>query len=178
MYLDNPIFDYTCLLAEVPNELSKLLADWSFSNICQDVVFEDESEFGFGREYYFHVTMISSVLENNEKIISESISREKPCDCIMGQIGFFRTNSKFDVIFVEVINEKLNKLQKNLECSIKNKLIFDHFIPHITLAYLKKGSNIAIEDKNYFNQMSFNITELVLSDRLGSKKKFKLGCDL
>ena len=96
-------------------------------------------------------------------------------NCKLGKIKLFTSNSKYDVLQIEIVNSEIIDLHENLSKSIKNTKKFPSYIPHVTIAYLKKGCGEKYLYDKYFDEQEFMVEELVLSHKFNTKNVFKLG---
>jgi 2'-5' RNA ligase len=88
-------------------------------------------------------------------------------DCHVGKTGFFKNEDHIRVIWVELVSEKLNELQKRIdEATSEIPRYSKKFDLHITTArvksILKKQSLIREVKKIHFKNLDFEITEFFL----------------
>jgi 2'-5' RNA ligase len=94
----------------------------------------------FGLEDKPHVTVLYGF--HNDVDISKIKAMMPPVDDIhikLSMIDIFETK-KFDVVKFTVESETLHKLNKDLTNNFNYTTEFDAYIPHMTIAYVKRGT--------------------------------------
>jgi len=81
----------------------------------------------------------------------------------LGKISFFRTNPDFDVMKVDVHSPALHIVNDLVRKSVPYTNNFPEYIPHFTIAYVKKGSFKELDGSDYFEGMVFNPDNVVYS---------------
>jgi hypothetical protein len=168
-------YDYSYLIAYLPENLADNIISWGYDNIPCDYLFEDQDDPSFGREKDIHITVLGDVTDTSLNNIRDAVNSEKTVDCCLGKMKLFVTNSKYDVLHLEIINEEVQKLNAKLSKSIINNPRFPLFIPHVTICYLKKGFGENYLDNKYFYNQSFSIKSLTFSHKYGERHNFELG---
>lgn len=93
-----------------------------------------------GREYHPHITFLTDVPDDKLQGVIDDIKSRLPVLCGIVGVSRFETNDSYDVIKFDVISDELTYMYNYIVD--KYKLETKHeFKPHITLAYVKKGSN-------------------------------------
>ena len=127
---------YSCVMARFNKRDAQSVLDWSDKNIKDSVLYTEQS--GFGRENEIHVTILYGLHTKNYLDVKELMKDSPPFELELGVISKF-DNEKYDVIKFEVkspVLHNLNKKLKTLDFTSK----FDEYVPHCTVAYVKKGS--------------------------------------
>lgn len=163
------------LIAYPPEQLVDSIISWGYDNIDCNDLFLDPSDPSFGREKNIHLTILGNIEETSDEKLKKIIGEEDYIMCEMGKIKLFKNHSKYDVVHIEITNNCIHKLNKNLSQSIKNTNKFPLYIPHITIAYVKKGCGDSFLNNTYFEGQQFKIDELVLSLSLKEQSTYKLG---
>lgn len=93
-----------------------------------------------GIEYNQHITVVFGIDTNVNLSRVENLIPTNIGDLKFGKIGVFY-GQEYDVLKVSVIpSEELLKLRADIVNKLSVTLTFPDFNPHITLAYLKKGT--------------------------------------
>lgn len=169
-----PVFEKSYLIAEVSETLADDIIDWCYENISEDSLYFDPEDHSFGRESYIHMTVLSCI-DDSDKNIIDSVSCAEKINVLLGNIKLFTMNAKFDVVMIEVLDGEPHFLNKNLSKNILNKPDFPKYVPHVTIAYVKKGHGEKFTENRYFNGRSFDVNELIYSHKSGRKLKLLLG---
>ncbi len=168
-------YESSYIIAYLPEIITDNIISWGYDNVPYEDVFEDPLDPSFGREKDIHITVLGNIEDLRIENIKISINNEPKLNCILGKIKLFTSNSKYDVLQIEIVNSEIIDLHENLSKSIKNTKKFPSYIPHVTIAYLKKGCGEKYLHDKYFNEQEFMIEELVLSHKFNTKNVFKLG---
>lgn len=116
------------------------------SQIDEDDVYTDPENKIFGYEYEPHVTLVHGFhKEIDHKELIEDMYQLKSVDVKLTGVSGFE-NDEFDVLKIDVSPDNLIKYRNHFLEKYKNTQDFEDYAPHITLAYLKKGTG-----KKYFN---------------------------
>lgn len=104
------------------------------------ILTDNEGNKILGREYHPHITFLTDIPDDKLQGIIEDIKSRLPVLCGIVGISRFDTSDSYDVIKFDVLSEELVDLYNYIVD--KYQLETKHeFKPHITLAYVKKGSN-------------------------------------
>ena len=168
-------YDSYYLIAYPAESLVDTVISWGYDNIDCDDLFLDPVDPTFGREKNIHLTILGNLEEISNDKLKSAIGRESAIECRMGSIGVFTNNSKYDVVYIEVVGDCVRELNTNLSLSIRNSNRFPVYIPHITIAYVKKGRGDRFLDDRYFSGQKFKVEQVVLSLGLKEQTTYKLG---
>lgn len=152
--------DMPYLIAEPPEHLQYDLVSWGFDKIKDSWLYDDD---GYGRELYSHITFLSNIQPNKKHDAIEAVQSCRSVSCLLGEVKTFTTNSKFDVVYVEVISQEILALHSKLSLEIIHEPLFPKFLPHITIAYVHKTLGETLRGDRYFYGHQFAINELVIS---------------
>ena len=155
MYLDK-----NYIISEIGEHLSDDIISWAYDFVKDDMLYREDSFYGI--VHNIHITLLSDVIES-EKNIKEVLSELKPFTCTLGLIKKFTTNSKFDVLYIEVKSTNIHDINKKLASQIRNESFYKNYTPHVTICYLKKDCCENLCDNNYFMDREFCVKELTYS---------------
>ncbi len=171
-------FSYSCLMIDMPKKLAAEIVKWGEENITDDMLYDPPgADRSFGREDHMHATVLYGIDKNiSVSMIKKEIKsiHSGPVSITLGPISKFDTDPDFDVIKISVVSEDLNKLHNEIEKSIGapgNK--FPNYIPHVTIAYVAKGSCDKLLGLKPFAGKSFKLDTYDFSDPSASHKKIK-----
>ena len=148
----------------------------SWDNICsliapEDVYSPDEDH---GIEHNPHITILFgfySFVATNDVL---NILRKFPSPkATFGKIGIFEDHPDFDIAMIKVDSEDLVKMNialSNLPC----ERTFPTFKPHVTIAYLNKGTAKKYEGMEVDFPEELVLTEAIYSMPNGAKISFEL----
>ena len=151
----------------LPYLLSKEIINWGKENIPEDTIYTQEKD--KGREKEIHTTVLYGLHDATPFRVKKIIEETKPFEVELGKISIFDKNDKFDVVKINVHCEKLHEINKKLkELPCTSKYPYE---PHVTIAYVKKGS---YDDKNNdaFIGEKFKVDEILFCDK--NRKKIPI----
>lgn len=162
-----------CLMAYLSMADAIPIREWATENICP------HSLVGDGLETTPHVTVIFGFLPSVD--VEEVAEACRGCfqhvDFQLGRVSRFES-PEHDVLKVDVEGEDLVNLNKLMRERFSEQVEVTHpdYHPHLTLAYVEKGSNPELDGNAHFEGATFRVTELVFSTP-DSKEKFKINLD-
>lgn len=167
-------YDYSSLLIELPEDLSDNIISWGYDHVPNEDLFLDPDDPTFGREDDIHITLIYGIHTISSKQVSRQLS-EKAFDIKLGDMALFTKSTKFDVLIINVdcptLHSLHNKVQNNLEVTKSHPV----YVPHVTIAYLKKGVGNRFIGNKEFDGEKFKTEKLIFSSKNGEKTPIKLG---
>lgn len=133
---------------ELPTKMTNLILDWSKQNISDRNLYVDHKK---GRVKNIHITVLYGLHTNNSSKVQKIINCFDPIKIELGVISKFQ-NKDFDVIKIEVIGPKLLSMNKKLK-KLDHTCEYSDYIPHCTLAYVKKNScNNLVGNKHFLGK--------------------------
>lgn len=168
-------YSYSSLQIELPDQLAKRILHWGDDHISDEIVFTDPDDPSFGREDNPHITLLYGIHESSPAPVEKLLSNVKEFEILLGKMSLFTTNDSFDVLKIEVESKELHKLQKKVSSNVDNTETYPKYIPHVTIAYLKKKQGQKFVGSTEFNEASFLVKEVVFSSKSGEKTKMKIG---
>lgn len=167
--------DYSSALIHPPDDLTDNIICWGFDNIPDDDLFMDQKDPAFGRENDVHITLLYGLRPENYVQVAERLSSESPFHCSLGKLAQFTNNRHFDVLNVEVNCDDLHRLHRDLRSRIYCPRNFPVYVPHVTIAYLRKGLGKKYTGEQVFEGESFTVREIILAGKGGIHSKIRLG---
>ncbi len=171
-------FKYSCLMIDLPEDLGEKVISWGKENVSDDNLYSPkDAKRTYGRESHMHTTILYGIDPKvSTKDIKEAIDsiHEGKVKVKLGEISKFDTDKDFDVIKISVDGDDLHKLHNGIEKEIGapgNE--FPKYIPHITIAYVKKGSCDSILGEKPFDGQEFELDTYDFSNPDSSHEKIK-----
>ena len=134
----------SCLMAVVPWTVADDVRRAALS-IPDDQLFHEEAkgyveEGDSGREMNTHITVLYGIESDDPDDVSVYLSS---IDCNVGELGWFHhPELGYHVLRYSVESFPLMQLNKLLTHRLPNHQTFPEYIPHITVAYVKDGSDL------------------------------------
>lgn len=153
--------DYACLLIPMPSSVEKLINSYSNKKIKDHVLR------GKGRETESHVTVLFGLQDKDLLSVTNKAKGFGKFELKFGEISKFN-HPEFDVIKISIISNKLVELNK-LIGKIPHYSTHKGYIPHCTLAYVKKDScNNLLGQKPFDFTVEVDKIDFVNTDRVHS----------
>lgn len=163
----NKNYKYSCLMLSFPKEIASKIIDYGKDKIKDNLLVGD------GREDDIHVTVLYGLHDEDSDKARESVSKYTGCKLTLGNIDKFETGEDEDVIFVSVDSQDLHSMNKDVrKLPFTNK--YDDYHPHVTIAYVKRGSCDHLLGDDIFNGIEVESNDLVFSSFNGSRTNIKL----
>lgn len=163
-------YEYGCVMVEVPVKNWKEITSY----IDPEDVYEEEGDSTYGIQNNPHLTLLYPILNNVKFEEVKSILDEivnKNINIKIDKIDTFE-NEKFDVVKFNVENnEYLNRIHELLKLNLPNEDKYDIYRPHITIAYLKRGTSKKYKRK--YNH-SLNVNKITYVNANGLKEYFTI----
>lgn len=164
-------YSYSSVLVDVPKDIAKKVISWGKKHIKDSDLFPEE-EFS-GREDHIHITVLYGLYLKTKIKIEELLSNYGDIDIKLGKISKF-SQEDHDVIKIDVKSPQLHRLHEFISSNLKNNDKHPKYIPHVTIAYVKKDSCNHLIDNDDFSDVEFNISSVLFSNKDGDKNKIEI----
>ncbi len=168
-------YEYSSTQINLPPQMAKIILEWGDAAVPDDIVYHDPSDPTFGREDELHVTVLYGIHTGDPRSVEKLLLRQKPFGIDLGKLSVFTSNDNFDVLKVDVQSEALHRLYRSFSNGLKATESYPEYIPHITIAYVKKRKADALVGADIFSDKSFRAEEVVFSSKDGDKTKIRIG---
>lgn len=159
-----------CLMAYLSMEDAIPIREWATENICPHSLVEQ------GLETTPHVTVLFGFMPGVDvnEVAEVCRSNLQHVDFKLGTVSRFES-AQYDVLKVDVDSEDLVVLHTSMREHFGEsvQVTKPEYHPHLTLAYVEKGSNIELNGHAHFEGSVFRLTELVFSTP-ESKEKYRI----
>ncbi len=136
--------------------LSGEILGWSHDFVPEEILYSVD-----GREDEPHLTVMNGVKNASPRKLKWLTRSFFPFRCVLGEISLFDNNNLFDVLKIDVCGKEIYELNRMLVGQFDTMPRYE-FIPHVTIAYLKKGTEWESRD---FSGKSFVVSELIFSKK-------------
>ena len=143
---------------DLPPEIAGKMRDWVATNIADEEFSPDEQHDG-----QYHVTVKYGLHDDTGKSLRDLLGDFGPVELTLGYIGIFSNNPLYDVLIVSVDSPALIRLNKVITDEMAHTNTQDSYVPHVTLAYLKKGVGNKWIGKTVFAGMTAHVEKITFS---------------
>jgi len=166
-YLKNA-HDFSSVQVEFPKDIAEKLIKWGHENIPKSSLAED------GFEEDKHVTIKYGLHTADFTEIRELFKDEKPIKMVLGKVSLFTTNNDFDVVKIDIKSPDLHRLNKIISMNFEVTDTHPKYIPHLTIAYVKKGEGDPYNGNSTFKGQEVISDTILFSGKDNRKTIFKL----
>jgi len=163
-------FKYSCVLAPFPHLIAEQIKKWGSEFIDSNDLYEPEG----GLENEIHVTVLYGIHSTRPNKIISLFKNEKSISLKLGKTSIFDTNPAYDVVKLSVESNDLKRLNNIIKKECKYTSNFPIYVPHCTIAYVKKNTGEKYTGNDQFNGKKITIKEVVFSSSNGTKTKIKI----
>ena len=144
---------------------------WGKKNITDDMLETKETK---GRETDTHITVIYGVCDESAEEVKEIIKEYKNIKVELGAVGFFKSDSNYDVVIVKIISEDLRRLHEKLVRNLNIKETYSSYKPHCCIAYVKKGEGMQFAGDSFVEGTKITFDKVVYIDNNDKEIEIKL----
>jgi 2'-5' RNA ligase len=150
---------YGCLIIKIP------IKNWDkiLSKIDKKDLYINKDSVSDGLEKDPHITILYGFHDETDVNKMKKLLKDKTVNLSIDKMSLFE-NDEYDVLKFNVISNDLAKLNKLMKVNFEYTSTYPNYIPHLTIAYLKKG-----EGKKYIKNMETleieNINNFIYFDK-------------
>ena len=169
------MIEYACVMGDVPKDISQEIVEFGVRNIKDEDLYTENN---LGRELDSHITIKYGIISDDSKQVEKLFKNIKPFKATLGEVKHFSPEDRlFDVLTVSVESKDLSdmneKITKEIKCA--TGLPSDEYHPHITIAYIKKGTCKNLYGNKEFVGKEITIDSVEFSPVKGDKSTIELG---
>lgn len=147
----------------IPENMAGHMMEWGKLNIPDEDLYIDEKG-GCGREQEPHITVKYGVpMPTPSEQLRAIVHSFRPFSVQLGGVSLFE-NDLFDVVKLDVISEQLHELNRQISEAFPVESKFKDYVPHATIAYVKKGRGRALMTRDIFKDASDIPSAFVVQD--------------
>lgn len=167
-------FDHSSTQINLPSDIVKKVIDWGKEVISDADIYTETGERTYGRESEIHCTVKYGLHTIDAEEIKNKVSEFGSFDVELGEVSRFTpTDKPYDVVKIAVEGDGLFALNEIL-CELPNADDYPVYKPHVTIAYVKSGTNYELSGKRPFAGMQISITEITFSPKTGDRVHISL----
>lgn len=166
----NATYKYSSTQVNLPEPLATKIMNWGKKIPNSELSFDTDGT--GGREDEIHVTVLYGLHASEPDEVKEVLEKMNTFPITLGKTSVFTNSDKFDVVKISVESPGLIAANKKLS-ELPHTSKWD-YVPHITVAYLKKGKGWQYGGKDVFLGKKFTAKEIVFSSRGSNKTAIEL----
>ncbi len=171
-----PVHSFSSTQVNLPENESKEVLSVGKTLIKDADVYTDENDPSYGREETPHVTVKYGLETENSEEVRKILESEKPFDVTLGKTSIFENADKpYDVVKIDVDSPELHRLNKLISDNAKVTDTFPDYKPHVTLAYVKKGTGKNYVGNNSLEGKKISFDSITFSSKNGETVDIPLG---
>lgn len=165
-------FDYGSTQLDLTGQVAEDVTEFAKS-LPENILVKEEAD--GGRETEPHITVLYGLDTTNEAQVRGLVQEAKPIEVELGEVSQFDTNEKYDVLKVDVVSDQLSELNAKLDKVLATPgKTFDEYQPHVTIAYVKKGSGQKYVGDTRFKGQKITLNNLTFSSKDGRRVNIPL----
>ena len=161
-------YDFSSVQAEFPDDIAQELRDWGHENIPEGALAGD----GFEEDKHVTIKYGLHIIDFTE--VRELFKNIKPIKMVLGKMTLFTSSDDFDVVKIDIISKDLHKLNKAVSKDFEVTDTYPEYIPHATVAYIKKGAGDRFNGDTTFEGRKVISDTILFSGKDNRHTVFKL----
>jgi hypothetical protein len=171
---DKYVYKYSCAMLNLSDIISDSMKKWAMENVPEDCLYINLDDGIEGYEDTPHVTIKYGLHDAEPDNLTRLASGFGSIDLTLSTIDVFNTNPNFDVLKINIVSDKLMQLNKLICDNMHYTDKFPEYIPHATIAYIKKGTCLNLINSPVFDKLIDVIDEIYFTSRSGDEYFIKL----
>ena len=164
------LYKFGCVMLPMSQSTNGIMDEWARENIPAESLVIDPDTGMEGYETNHHLTILYGVHNDDPALLDGVIEPLFPLKALqLGKVSKFDAPN-FDVIKVEVIlDDNLKSIYDTISTNVEHTKTYPDYIPHVTLAYVTKGSCDKLLNNTFFNGISELPNEFLFVNRDGEE---------
>lgn len=167
-------YDFSSIQFCFPEQLSNIIKKWGRDNIPSSSLYHDKDG-SKGRENEIHLTVKYGIHTDDVEEARSLLKDFKSFDIVLDKVSrFSKPEVDFDVVKVEIKGKELFKLNNLISKNLKCTDTYSTYSPHVTVAYVQRGSCNHLSGNNHFKGRRLKVENLHFSPAKGRDLLIKL----
>lgn len=167
-------YKYSCAMLNLNPSVASIVDYWVKKNIPKESLYIDEDSGHDGYEEIYHVTLKYGIHDFSPKKLTNLVHGFGPISFGLGTVKKFDAPD-FDVIHIKIVDSKiLEDVNKLISEGIEHTDTHPEYKPHITLAFVKKGSCDKLIHDPFFDSLSDEVDEICFNSKDGDESFISL----
>jgi len=171
-----PVHKFSSTQVNLPTPAANAVLKTSKKLIPDAELYTDPEDASYGREETPHVTVKYGLHTEDAEEVRKLLANEKPFKAKLGKISIFESEDKpYDVVKAEIESPELHRLNKLIADNTEVTDTFPTYVPHVTLAYVKKGEGAKYVGNKDLAGREVDMNSIVFSSKNGETVDIPLG---
>lgn len=149
---------------DLPEAMAKEIIAWGKKGIPDSDLVQDEKG-SMGREDEIHVTVLYGVEDDVPEAVAKVIKGLPSFEVRLGLVTLFRKKDEYDVVKIDAEAPELHAFNKAIREGVPCKVTFPEYVPHVTIAYVKKGAGDKFLGSDEFRGKTFKADHVVFKNK-------------
>ena len=167
-FLEKTEHEFSSTQVNLPALIAKRVRAWGKEFVPDSALFPGE-----GREDEVHVTVLFGLHTNDVDEVRGVLRGVGPVKLRLGKSSIFE-GDEFDVVKLGVVSADLVRLHKLLRGGCEHTLTHPKYVPHCTVAYVRKGLGRKFVGDDRFDGLEVVVGEVLFSDKFRVKSVIRL----
>jgi len=163
------MYEYSSVQVNLPEVIADEVMFWGHHKIKEEDLYTSPEDYMHGREEEPHVTVLYGIHCQSSTEVTKLIVNKPSFDIKLSNISIFTDNAAFDVVKIDAASPSLNYYNSLLRNNIDNTQCFNNYQPHVTVAYVKKGTCFDLCGNTEFKTTKWKVNSLIFSSKNGEK---------
>lgn len=165
--------DYGSTHVIVPDVIAKPILNWGKINVPDYDLFSDPKDGSLGREEESHITVKYGLHTDNPDEVKKIIAGFGSFPVSLGKIDKFES-PEHDVLIIKINSPKIKELNELISENLDYTDSHPRYIPHLTIAYVKKGIGKEYVGSDRFEGDEFTVQEIEFVNKHSESTIIKL----
>ena len=175
MGTDDTTYTYSSTQINIPDPLRSEILKWGGAQVSKGDLFDHEDAEG-GLEDIPHCTVLYGIRSASPGGTHKALSEfDGDVELSLGPMQVFDGNDEYDVLVISVDSPDLQRLYDLLKRYVPNSSKWPVYKPHVTVAYMKKGSARQLDGDASFKGRQIKAEGVLFSGKDGRKVTIHIG---
>lgn len=163
-------YSFSSTQINFPANITREVIEWGKLNISDKELYHNpEEKDRFGREKEIHCTVKYGLHTLDSRKVNNIVKGFGTFNLTLGEVSrFVPSDEPYDVVKIEVQSEKLHELHILLS-ELENSDKHPNYTPHVTVAYIRAGTNRNLSGNKNFVGRSIRVEEIVFCPKEGDQ---------
>jgi len=157
-------YDHSTTQVDLPKDLGDQIIAWGKKNV-PDADLKEDDDGTAGREDEMHITLLYGLKPRRvTDTLRSEVGKVGPFEVRLGLVTVFKDSDKQDVVKIDAESPELQDLHYAIEKAVPNENSYPTYVPHITIAYVKKGRGDRVLGDDSFRGRTFKVDKVVFKN--------------